>query len=85
MTEAAAILEKIVRDVATSAPAFEYKRSSIWILVLFSIEWIQREHANPLHLERFPRAVRWSLYYAFAAVIFMFAPIRYKPFIYFQF
>jgi D-alanyl-lipoteichoic acid acyltransferase DltB (MBOAT superfamily) len=85
VTQAAVILGKIARDVATSAPAFEYKRSAIWILVLFSIEWIQREHANPLHLERFPRAVRWSLYYAFAAVIFMFAPIRYRPFIYFQF
>jgi D-alanyl-lipoteichoic acid acyltransferase DltB (MBOAT superfamily) len=85
VTQAAVILEKIARDVATSAPALEYKRSAIWIVVLFSIEWIQREHANPLHLERFPRAVRWSLYYAFAAVIFMFAPIRYRPFIYFQF
>jgi alginate O-acetyltransferase complex protein AlgI len=83
--EAAIILRKIVEGVATSAPAFDYKRSAIWIVVLFAIEWIQREHANPLHLERFPRPVRWSLYYAFATVIFMFAPIRYKPFIYFQF
>jgi hypothetical protein len=49
------------------------------------IEWIQRHHENPLRLERFPRPVRWSLYYAFAVLIFMFAPIQYTPFIYFQF
>ena len=69
----------------TTPPALTDKRAVLWIAILFAVEWIQREHANPLHLERFPRPVRWSLYYAFAVVVFMFAPIHYTPFIYFQF
>ena len=47
-----AIVTKIVTDVATTAPAFTYKQAAIWIVVLFGIEWVQRHHANPLHLER---------------------------------
>jgi hypothetical protein len=62
-----------------------YKRSALWIVLRFEVEWSQRHHANPLHLERFPRPVRWGLYYVFATLIFMFAPIHYTPFIYFQF
>ena len=79
------IVRKIVSDVATTPPAFTYKQAAIWIVVLIGVEWIQRRHANPLHLERFPRPVRWSLYYGIAAAIFMFAPLHYTPFIYFQF
>jgi len=85
VTDALVIVRKIVSDVATTPPAFAYKHAAIWILVLFGVEWIQRHHANPLHLERFPRPVRWSLYYAMATVIFLFAPLHYAPFIYFQF
>jgi len=85
VTAAMTILGRIASDVTTKAPSLTDKRVAIWIVVLFAVEWIQREHANPLHLERFSRPVRWSLYYAFAAVIFMFAPIHYTPFIYFQF
>ena len=85
VSDALVIVRTIVSDVATTPPAFAYKHAAVWILVLFGVEWIQRHHANPLHLERFPRPVRWSLYYAFATTIFMFAPLHYTPFIYFQF
>ena len=85
VTDAMVILRKIVSDVVTSAPALTDKQSAIWILVLLSIEWIQRDYENPLHLDRLPRPVRWGLYYGFATTIFMFAPIHYTPFIYFQF
>jgi hypothetical protein len=61
------------------------KRAVIWIAILFAVEWVQRAHANPLAVERLPRPVRWSLYYAFATIMFVFAPLRYTPFIYFQF
>jgi len=83
--ESLTILKKIAVDVTTTAPSLMYKQAAIWILLLFAVEWIQRAHANPLHLERFPRPLRWSLYYAFAVIIFLFAPIHYAPFIYFQF
>jgi len=85
VTDGLVILRKIASDVATTAPAFAYKQRAVWIVVLFAIEWIQRHHANPLHVDPLPRAVRWSLYYAFATAIFMFAPLHYTPFIYFQF
>jgi hypothetical protein len=85
VTDAALILRRIAVDVTTTRPAFLYKQAAVWIVILFAIEWVQRHHANPLHLERFPRPLRWCAYYAFAASIFMFAPLRYTPFIYFQF
>jgi alginate O-acetyltransferase complex protein AlgI len=85
VSDAVTILGKIASDIATTPPAFTYKHAAVWIAVLFGVEWTQRRHANPLHIDRFPRAVRWSLYYAFATIMFMFAPIHYTPFIYFQF
>ncbi len=85
VTEAVMILRKIVVDVATTAPAITDKRSAIWIAILLSLEWIQRDHANPLHLEHLSRPVRWTIYYAMTSLMFMFAPLRYAPFIYFQF
>jgi len=83
--ESLTILRKIAVDVVTTKPALMYKQAAIWIVLLFAIEWVQRRYANPLHLERFPRPLRWSLYYAFAVVILLFAPMHYTPFIYFQF
>jgi alginate O-acetyltransferase complex protein AlgI len=85
VSDGVTILKKIVVDVATTRPAFLYKQAAIWIVLLLAIEWVQRHHANPLHIDRFPRALRWSFYYAVAAAIFLFAPIHYTPFIYFQF
>jgi D-alanyl-lipoteichoic acid acyltransferase DltB (MBOAT superfamily) len=85
VSDAAYILRKIAADVPTTWPSLMYKQASVWVIVLLAVEWVQRSHANPLHLEHFPRPVRWSLYYAFAATILMFAPIRYTTFIYFQF
>ena len=79
------ILKRIVGDVATTPPSFTSKHAAIWIVVLLAVEWVQREHANPLHVERFSRPVRWGLYYAFASIVFMFGPLHYTPFIYFQF
>src|SRR5581483_826884 len=76
VTQAALILKKIAIDVATTAPALTDKRSAIWIVMLLGVEWIQREHANPLHLDHLPRPMRWAVYYAAAAVMFLFAPIH---------
>jgi len=83
--ESLTIVRKIAVDVTTTAPTLIYKQAAIWILLLLAVEWVQRAHANPLQLERFPRPVRWGVYYAFALIIFLFAPIHYTPFIYFQF
>ena len=85
VTAAATILHKIVVDVTTTRPAFLYKQAGLWIVVLLGVEWIQREHANPLYLDHVPRPVRWAVYYATATTMFLFAPIHYTPFIYFQF
>ena len=49
------------------------------------VEWLTRDAAHPLALERWPRALRWSLYTAllWAAVYLM--PDQPESFIYFQF
>jgi len=85
LSDSVIILKRIAADVATTPPSFTSKHAVVWIVLLLAIEWVQRDYANPLHVGRFPRPVRWSVYYAFAAVIFMFAPLHYTPFIYFQF
>jgi len=83
--DALTILQKIAVDVTTKPPALTYKHAAVWMALLLAIEWLQREYANPLHVERLPRPLRWSVYYALAGTIFMFAPLNYSPFIYFQF
>jgi D-alanyl-lipoteichoic acid acyltransferase DltB (MBOAT superfamily) len=85
VTTALAILQKIAVDVATTPPALVDKHAVIWIALLLGVEWCQREHANPLHLDHLPRPMRWAVYYATSAVMFLFAPMHYTPFIYFQF
>ena len=85
VTMAVTILRKIAVDVTTTPPAFVDKRSVVWIALLLGVEWIQRAHANPLHLDHLPRPVRWAAYYATSVVMFLFAPMHYTPFIYFQF
>ena len=83
--DAVTILKKIAIDITTTPPALMYKHAAVWMVLLLAIEWFQREYANPLHLEGLPRPLRWSVYYALAGTIFMFAPLNYSPFIYFQF
>jgi D-alanyl-lipoteichoic acid acyltransferase DltB (MBOAT superfamily) len=85
--DAVTILGKIASDVTRpqALGTMTGRHVVVWILILFAVEWTQREYANPLHVERLPRPFRWSLYYAFATIMFMFAPMHYTPFIYFQF
>jgi alginate O-acetyltransferase complex protein AlgI len=85
VSDGVTILKKIAVDVTTTRPIFLYKQAAIWIVLLLAVEWVQRHHANPLHIDRFPQPLRWSLYYAVGVAIFLFAPIHYTPFIYFQF
>jgi alginate O-acetyltransferase complex protein AlgI len=83
--DALTILKRIAVDVTTTSPALMYKHAAVWMALLLAIEWFQREYANPLHVEALPRPLRWSVYYALVGTIFMFAPLNYTPFIYFQF
>ena len=85
VTAAVEILRKIAIGVATTRPSFVDKQAALWIVVFLGVEWVQREYANPLHLDRMPRPLRWAVYYATVSVMFLFAPIHYTPFIYFQF
>jgi alginate O-acetyltransferase complex protein AlgI len=83
--DAVTILKRITIDITTTPPVLMYKHAAVWMALLLVVEWFQREYANPLHVERLPLPLRWSVYYALAGTIFMFAPLNYTPFIYFQF
>jgi D-alanyl-lipoteichoic acid acyltransferase DltB (MBOAT superfamily) len=56
-----------------------------WIVLLVGFEWMQRRHAHPLMIARWPAVFRWGAYYALIAIILFRSPMNYTPFIYFQF
>lgn len=58
----------------------------IFIIGLFSVEWVQREKEHGLDFENrnIPNVVRYLIYYAIVALIFLFAGNP-EEFIYFQF
>lgn len=49
------------------------------------VEWLTRDAAHPLALERWPRALRWSLYTALLWTAVYLMPDQPESFIYFQF
>lgn len=58
----------------------------IFILLLLTIEWLQRDKQHGLELDglKIPRALRWGIYYSFVIVIFVFSGSQ-QDFIYFAF
>ncbi len=57
-----------------------------WILILVTVEWIQRDkqHALELNGMGIPQVVRWGIYYSVILIIFYFGGSQ-QEFIYFQF
>ena len=59
----------------------------IFLLILFIlVEWFQREEEHGLNLDsiKFPKVIRWSVYYGIIALIYRFSSHK-QEFIYFQF
>lgn len=62
------------------------ERPMLLILACFvAVEWVQRHHPHPMHVESLPRTVRWVLYTALLWLTFLLMPRQSSPFIYFQF
>lgn len=54
-------------------------------VLLLAIEWFTRKEPHPLRMVRWPRPLRWAVYYAAVGAVLMIARLEEVPFIYFQF
>jgi len=58
----------------------------IWIILLISVEWIQRHKEHALQIEKMHRALRWFIYYVLAIIVFYYFNVNSAlSFVYFQF
>jgi D-alanyl-lipoteichoic acid acyltransferase DltB (MBOAT superfamily) len=57
----------------------------LFILLLITIEWLQRKKEHGLMIESLRLPFRWSIYYALVLIIMIFKPQEQSEFIYFQF
>ncbi|HEY1308736.1 MAG TPA: MBOAT family O-acyltransferase [Vicinamibacterales bacterium] len=59
--------------------------AAVLIALLIALEWWQRRWPHPLHVEAFPRPMRWCVYTSMVWLTFLFMRGAASPFIYFQF
>jgi alginate O-acetyltransferase complex protein AlgI len=55
------------------------------VILLFIVEWVQRERRHPLEIQTWPTLGRWALYFGATALLLFFGTYSSSPFIYFQF
>ena len=88
--DAGAYIGKIFSSSLFTIPRFtgDSNLVNIFLLIIafFAIEWIGRKQEYPIATlgQRWPRILRWSLYYTIILIIFFFTHPE-QPFIYFQF
>ena len=56
-----------------------------YVLLIFVIDWIQRDKQHPLEIATLPRYTRWTIYYTITILILFVGKTGHVPFIYFQF
>lgn len=56
-----------------------------YVLLIFVIDWIQRDKQHPLEITTLPRYARWGIYYIISILILFLGKTGHVPFIYFQF
>lgn len=85
ITDAIAYIGGIFSRTLFEYPAVISRKTAFFILLLITVEWIQRDKQHALQLGRkHPAAIRWSLYYGLAIIILLWGGIP-ESFIYFQF
>jgi len=86
LQQAGHILRTIFSSSFFHAPSFFPKLLLLFILFFIVVEWLGREHANPLQViyHKCPLVIRWFLYLFITVVIYMYSS-REQTFIYFQF
>ncbi len=79
---------KIFSGSILTIPELEKKQIIFvpFIILLVAMEWLQRDKQHALQLEspRFPRIVKWTIYYGLVFIIIFYAGSQ-QEFIYFQF
>lgn len=76
-----------IADPSILSIHFEYgKKTLLYIVVLLTVEWLQRDKQHALQIEDtvHNRAVRWCIYYAIAMIVLCLQG-KQEEFIYFQF
>lgn len=56
-----------------------------YVLLIFIIDWVQRDKQHPLEIATLPRYTRWGIYYIISLLILFVGKTGHVPFIYFQF
>jgi D-alanyl-lipoteichoic acid acyltransferase DltB (MBOAT superfamily) len=62
-----------------------YAKGLLYVLLIFSIDWVQRDKQHPLEITHLPRPIRWAIYYSISTIILLVGKTGHVPFIYFQF
>jgi alginate O-acetyltransferase complex protein AlgI len=55
------------------------------IILMFAVEWLQRDKPHALRVEEWPMPARWAVYVAGSAVLLFYGTFSTSSFIYFQF
>ncbi|MBU1036475.1 hypothetical protein KKF32_00385 [Patescibacteria group bacterium] len=85
INEAFYIIKKIVSNLPLLNIEMFYPKRLLIIGFLIIFEWLQRDKEHPLYLPKFPKWIRYLVYFAIILSIFFFGTYNYTPFIYFQF
>ena len=86
ITDALQYLVNIFNPSFFEMPYIIPKKITLFVLIMLAVEWVQREKKHGLQMDavKFPRYVRWAIYYAIVAAIMFFGSSQ-QEFIYFQF
>jgi alginate O-acetyltransferase complex protein AlgI len=86
VTDALSFITKICSASLFTLPQLNIKIISIWLVLFIIIEWAGREQNYALAAigTKWPRALRWSMYYGIIVLIATYAGAK-QQFIYFQF
>ena len=85
LTHALDYIKKIFTTSLFKMPEVADLKITVLLIVFVAIEWLQREKQHVLEIDRikFPRYVKWAIYYIIVFAIFSFG--KQQEFIYFQF
>ena len=81
---------RFLRNIVTLRGGFDpgmgyFAQGLIMTVLLFGVEWLQRDRSHGLEISYMPRSLRWAVYYAGLTVLILFGNFGQNEFIYFHF